>query len=155
MYMYFNILEICCVHIPSDLVLVAPKGTGWLRTRDFHPFLFLSLFYTSPQVRFMSEFLFISLPLCCSWSFLLFPAGVHLSATLVLLFLGFLPTWSIHLYLYFLSNVLISIFLVISWIFIPVIIAFSSSGDWEIGAEDDWSWQRGNRTSMSESKRLL
>lgn len=68
MYMYFIILEICCLHIPSDLVLVAPKGTGWLRTRDFHSFLFLSLFYTSPQVRFMSEFLFISLPLCCSWS---------------------------------------------------------------------------------------
>lgn len=55
-------------YIPSDLVLVAPKGMGWLRTRYFHSFLFLSLFYTSPQVRFMSEFLFISLPLCCSWS---------------------------------------------------------------------------------------
>lgn len=46
----------------------SPCCTGWLRTRDFHSFLFLSLFYTSPQVRYMSEFLFISLPLCCSWS---------------------------------------------------------------------------------------
>lgn len=39
-----------------------------VKDKGFHSFIFLSLFYTSPQVRFMSEFLFISLPLCCSWS---------------------------------------------------------------------------------------
>lgn len=42
---------------------------GLVQDKGFSFFsIFLSLFYTSPQVRFMSEFLFISLPLCCSWS---------------------------------------------------------------------------------------
>lgn len=133
--------------------LLQPEA-HWARIRDFHSSLFLAFFSTSPQLNkihvwgFLRQFtsILFLVGLSSSSHF-----GVHFCATiLVTSFVGCLRTWSIHLYLYFLSNVLISIFLVISWIFIPVIIAFSWSGDWEIGAEDDWSWQRGNRTSMSE-----
>lgn len=88
--------------------------------------LFLAILSTSPQVRFMSLSSFSTVPPWCFWSaFLSFPlwGSSLISATLVILFVGFLKTWLIHLHLYFLSNVLISVVFLILNRFLLVIFA--------------------------------
>lgn len=75
-------------YLPTFLVLVSRGGT---KGKDYvFQFFYITdpLFHLSLGKVHAFEIVFDSLPLSCSWPFLLFPSGVRLSATLVILFVG-------------------------------------------------------------------